>query len=761
MPAANCMHDLRAAPRWSKTAVVVVLVVFGLVLVVAIFGLWAFSSDQDARRVTARDQARVDVHARLEQGVRDDISARFLGLLARLAKKDQGLESATGSRLLKMRRELRAMFEGDEHGPLLVSVFRIDPADAGGVVSWPGGRYHLLLGAGEVERRGAAQLRAHLEIADPSADDFGPAADARNVERTQGADVALLQWRELARDFGLVAYAADDGSADPDKRTPYGLGWTVEMLECAIDALTADPTSVSDEELYDVILRSLEIATLHRERGRLDASFVKYKRRHLERQLARLLEKIPEPRRDLPAWEVAQFRLFSEEAAARLRTGHLRGMTLKAEKRGDSPYADGGRYVDHDEKLRPYGIALGRRVVVALLDEQAVHERIRQMLAKSRPELEGLGSIAKVVSVDADPASASEPSAGSVPLVGRVRLPYRLDFWQIGDPTALADQRNDTVLFWAVIALAVAGLIVGGHVLVRLLTREVRLAQLKADFVSNLSHELKTPITSISLFTEMLEEGKLTDPEDQAEAFSVLGLESRRLQRIVHRMIDVARGEARRNPYDLLPGDLNRPVLEAATRLQRIVTEPGLDLAIDLHPEPLYVQLDRQAMDDAVTNLLSNAWKYKRGDRARVAVRTARRGRFAEIVVSDDGIGIPRKDRRKVFEMFYRSEQYLTHPVAGTGLGLALVRSVVAGHKGRVHLDVGEGGVGTTFRIRIPLDRKARAELSAEGVLHEPSPDDSLSPDGTEASPHGKVEAPAGSTHPSARSRASNPGAQS
>jgi two-component system phosphate regulon sensor histidine kinase PhoR len=269
-------------------------------------------------------------------------------------------------------------------------------------------------------------------------------------------------------------------------------------------------------------------------------------------------------------------------------------------------------------------------------------------------------------------------------------------------------------------------------VLIRLLTREIRLAQLKADFVSNLSHELKTPITSISLFTEMLEDGKLTTPADQTEAFSVLAQESRRLQRIVDRMINVARGEARSSPYTLEPGDLNRTVLEAATRFRRIITEPGLDLDIKLHPGRLAIQMDTQALDDVVTNLLSNAWKYKRENRARIAIRTARRGRFAEIVVQDDGIGIPRVERRKVFEMFYRSEQLLTLPVAGTGLGLALVRSVVTGHKGRIRLDAAPGGPGSVFTVQLPLDRKAEEELAQRPETTSGASD---------APPHGKVVA--------------------
>jgi signal transduction histidine kinase len=259
------------------------------------------------------------------------------------------------------------------------------------------------------------------------------------------------------------------------------------------------------------------------------------------------------------------------------------------------------------------------------------------------------------------------------------------------------------LFYWGIITLSAGGLIAGGVVLVRLYTREVRLARLKADFVSNLSHELKTPITSISIFTEMFQDGKLESPEDREEGYAVLAQEAARLQRIVARMLDVAKREARGVPYELKPGDLNEPVAESIERFQRIVADPGLHLAFDRHPDSLPVLMDREAMDDVFANLISNAWKYRRGDEAQVRVRTSRRGRKAEVTVADDGVGIPRRERRKVFQMFYRADAFLNRAVSGTGLGLALVRTIVRAHKGSIRIESGEHGVGTVFRLRFPL----------------------------------------------------------
>jgi signal transduction histidine kinase len=326
------------------------------------------------------------------------------------------------------------------------------------------------------------------------------------------------------------------------------------------------------------------------------------------------------------------------------------------------------------------------------------------------PALGDLGVELRVLAPDA--TAEGEVEASRTVAEAGVALPFQAVLVRVRPPAPSFGGPSD-LFYWAIIAGATGGLALGGYVLVRTIRREVRLARLKADFVSNLSHELKTPLTSIAMFTEMLRDGKMTTAEDREEAYDVLTQEAGRLQRIVTSMIDVARREARAVPYELKLGDLNAPVHEAAARMRRLVTEPGLDLRVETAGAPLPVRMDAAAVDDAVTNLLSNAWKYRNGDRAKIVVRTTRAGRRAEVVVSDDGVGIPRRERRRVFEMFYRADAFLNRSVQGTGLGLALVRTIVRAHKGTVRIETGENGVGTTFRVRIPL---------AKGPLPAPAP---------------------------------------
>jgi signal transduction histidine kinase len=315
-----------------------------------------------------------------------------------------------------------------------------------------------------------------------------------------------------------------------------------------------------------------------------------------------------------------------------------------------------------------------------------------------------------------DPPAANVAATRPLGAAAGLPLPYRAELLWVRPP-ALPAEGPAELFYWGIILLAAGGLGMGGTVLSRLYAREVRLARLKADFVSNLSHELKTPLTSIGLFAEMLQEGQLQTEEERREGLDVLAQEAQRLQGIVARMLETARREARGVPYELRPGDLNQVVAEATERFRRIVTEPGLDLKVDLHDGPMPMLMDEAAMNDVATNLLTNAWKYRRGDEAEIRVHTGRRGRQWLLVVDDDGIGIPRRDRRRVFEMFYRSDAYLTK-VAGTGLGLSLVRTIVRAHKGRIRVEGGERGHGSRFRIAFPIAKVApRASTSSAGPV--------------------------------------------
>lgn len=233
------------------------------------------------------------------------------------------------------------------------------------------------------------------------------------------------------------------------------------------------------------------------------------------------------------------------------------------------------------------------------------------------------------------------------------------------------------------------------------LRREAQLSRLQTDFVSKVSHELKTPLTSIRMFAEMLE--KEDDPERMALCLDVLQKETGRLSSRIERLLDWGRMEAGRRVYERQTESV-RGIIEAAVQVHDTATlGRGSDVAVRVADDLPAVVADRAAMVDALSNLLSNAWKYT-GDDKQISVVAKRDGKWVRISVEDNGHGIPKHEYRRIFEKFYRVDDRLASAVEGSGLGLAIVQHVARAHAGKVEVE-SEVGSGSSFSILLPAPR--------------------------------------------------------
>ncbi len=250
----------------------------------------------------------------------------------------------------------------------------------------------------------------------------------------------------------------------------------------------------------------------------------------------------------------------------------------------------------------------------------------------------------------------------------------------------------------------VATVMAGTVITLNSAAREIRLSRLQTDFVSNVSHELRTPLTSIRMFVETLQSGRLQDPERVDECLDLLGQETDRLSRMIERVLSWARMEAGRRTYDVAPVTVDALVTDALAALRsQTLMEPTEDIDVEIPDGIASVVVDRDAIVEAIVNLLQNAVKYTAPPRQiRVSARVD--GALVGISVSDNGPGIPPAERKRVFEKFYQSDARLSSPTGanrGSGLGLSIVRAVVRGHGGRVELD-SEIDRGSTFTLWLP-----------------------------------------------------------
>ena len=273
------------------------------------------------------------------------------------------------------------------------------------------------------------------------------------------------------------------------------------------------------------------------------------------------------------------------------------------------------------------------------------------------------------------------------------------------DPAALT--RSADTLKWTLgllISVLVLAIGVGSWLIVVDLNRQLALARQKTDFVSNVSHELKTPLTSIRMFSELLAEGRIADPAKQRSYLSIITAETARLTRLINNVLDFARIERGEKKYNFQKFDLAGLVRETAETFRPNLEANGFRFECDIPESQLFVNGDRDALAQVVVNLLSNAEKYsdnKKDVTLRVTHRTSPLP-YIEVTVADRGLGVPDGCAEKIFEQFYRAHDSLSSGIQGSGLGLTLARQIARAHGGDVVYEPHEDG-GSCFCLRLPF----------------------------------------------------------
>ncbi len=283
-----------------------------------------------------------------------------------------------------------------------------------------------------------------------------------------------------------------------------------------------------------------------------------------------------------------------------------------------------------------------------------------------------------------------------------------LPHWEIAvyllNPARLSQSAQTLKLtLGLLIAVLVLAIGVGGWLIVADLKRQLTLARQKTDFVSNVSHELKTPLTSIRMFSELLADGRVLEREKQRSYLNIITAETARLTRLINNVLDFSRIERGEKKYNFAKCDLVGVVQETVETYRPHLEANGFQLECALPESPLFVNGDRDAMAQIIVNLLSNAEKYS-NDRKAVRVEALQQSQplpHVEVRVLDRGLGVPQGCEEKIFEQFYRAHDSLSSGIQGSGLGLTLARQIARAHGGDVVCEPREGG-GTCFSLRLP-----------------------------------------------------------
>lgn len=291
-----------------------------------------------------------------------------------------------------------------------------------------------------------------------------------------------------------------------------------------------------------------------------------------------------------------------------------------------------------------------------------------------------------------------EFSAEAAAELGRIAPAWRIDAGLAGRSTAAAAREQRLRASW-LLALLLAALAAAVALAVRAALRELAVAELRSEFVAGVSHELKTPLALIRLYSESLEQGRVR-PDRRDEYYQVLRRESRRLSEMVDNLLDFSRIESGRwKPAPRL--ESVRGVVEAALEEHaRQLHDAGFHVRASYPAGDVVAEVDAASLSRAIGNLIDNSIKYS-GVSREIAVSLAERDGFAIVEVADRGIGIARADRPRVFDKFFRSSSAEVRAIRGTGIGLSIAREIAAAHGGAIELE-SEPGVGSRFRILIP-----------------------------------------------------------
>jgi signal transduction histidine kinase len=267
-------------------------------------------------------------------------------------------------------------------------------------------------------------------------------------------------------------------------------------------------------------------------------------------------------------------------------------------------------------------------------------------------------------------------------------------------PASQGALRLQRAFYGGALALVLGVTLLGAVLLWRDVRRELRVAELRSQFVSSVSHELKTPLTAIRMFADTLRLGR-GDAASRGEFLDTIVNESERLTRLLDNVLDFSKIEQGRKAYHLEPRPLSDVVRVAARAMAYPLEQHGFSLQLDIDDTIPAAKIDADALEQAILNLLTNAMKFS-GDGRDIELRLTRVQDHGVISVRDHGVGIPPHEQSRIFEKFYRVQTPDNQRIPGTGLGLTLVDHIAKAHDGCVRVD-SEPGRGSTFSIHVPL----------------------------------------------------------
>lgn len=236
------------------------------------------------------------------------------------------------------------------------------------------------------------------------------------------------------------------------------------------------------------------------------------------------------------------------------------------------------------------------------------------------------------------------------------------------------------------------------------ITQTQTLEELRKEFVANVSHELKTPITSIKSYTETLLDGAVDDKDTAVKFLDIILSESDRMNHIIKDLLQLSHIDYKKESWDMKKSDIHHLIKKCITKMKLYAGQKNQTIIDKLPDQECIITMDSSKIEQTIINLISNAIKYSQ-NRGTITLSTKITEKYCEIYITDTGIGISKQDIRRIFDRFYRVDKGRSRSMGGTGLGLSIVKAIIDKHQGEIYVK-SKINQGSTFLIRLPIDLK-------------------------------------------------------
>jgi signal transduction histidine kinase len=266
--------------------------------------------------------------------------------------------------------------------------------------------------------------------------------------------------------------------------------------------------------------------------------------------------------------------------------------------------------------------------------------------------------------------------------------------------------RREIFFYGVLLAFIVGLMLLGAFLIARDISRESETTRLKTEFVHNISHELKTPLTLIRLYGETLQRKENLTKQKRKESYEIITKESERLSHLINNVLDFSRIEMGRKEFDFKKGNLAKVIQDTLESYRYHLEKKGFVIKEEIASDLPGMNFDGEAVASVLINLLSNAMKFSL-NKKEVTVKLFRDNGNAVLQVADKGIGISPKEKSRIFKRFYRSKNETVFETRGSGLGLTLVKHITEAHGGQIKVE-SEPGKGSIFSVILPFSAKKK-----------------------------------------------------